>query len=102
MLQRAQTGRELHHREELRVAGSFSVYDQSKVRKDLLAVGAREIAIPALDGTVYQFCGSREPLLSPPLPMARTQALLHRTPPLCRSWLSEGFAALGEVAAALQ
>ena len=36
------------------VAGKFEVYDQSNVRKDLLAAGAREIAIPALDGAVYQ------------------------------------------------
>src|SRR5512146_1597963 len=36
------------------VAGKFDVYDQSNVRKDLLAVGAREIAFPALDGSVYQ------------------------------------------------
>src|SRR5512140_2160751 len=32
------------------VAGSFDVYDNSNARQDLLAVGAREIAIPALDG----------------------------------------------------
>src|SRR5215471_12124225 len=31
------------------VAGKFDVYDQSKVRQDLLAVGAREIDFPALD-----------------------------------------------------
>src|SRR6266481_421690 len=36
------------------VAGKFDVYDQSNVRKDLLSVGAREIAFPSLDGSVYQ------------------------------------------------
>lgn len=36
------------------VAGKFDVYDNSNARQDLLAVGAREIAIPALDGAVYQ------------------------------------------------
>jgi hypothetical protein len=36
------------------LAGKFEIYDQSNVRKDLLALGAREIAIPALDGVVRQ------------------------------------------------
>src|SRR5260370_12921712 len=36
------------------VAGKFDVYDNSKVRKELLAIGAREINFPALDLSVSQ------------------------------------------------
>jgi NAD(P)-dependent dehydrogenase (short-subunit alcohol dehydrogenase family) len=36
------------------VAGKFDVYDNSKVREELLSAGALEIEIPALDGSVYQ------------------------------------------------
>lgn len=36
------------------VAANFDVYEGSKTRKDLLAGGAKEIAIPALDSAVYQ------------------------------------------------
>ncbi|MBV8816730.1 MAG: hypothetical protein JO022_00160 [Acidobacteriaceae bacterium] len=36
------------------VATRFEVYDQSKIREELMKVGAKEISMPALDQAVYQ------------------------------------------------
>lgn len=81
----------------LGVAPRFDVYEDSNTRQDLLAAGALEITIPALDGTVYQsvdkasqsftaFCDSEA---------GYTERRY------CRTWLRECFAALEEASAAL-
>jgi len=79
------------------VAAKFDVYEGSNIRQDLLAAGAKEISIPALDGTVYQsvdkaslsfsaFCDSEA---------GYTERRY------CRTWLRECFAALDEASASL-
>ena len=83
------------------VAGKFDVYDNSKVRKELLAVGAREINFPALDGSVYQSVDRASVGFSA---FADGQAanfgFTERR--YCRTWLRECFAQLETVASVLQ
>jgi hypothetical protein len=83
------------------VSGKFEVYDQSKVRKELLAAGAREIEIPALDGTVYQSVDRASVSFSA---FAEGQGgnfgFTERR--YCRTWLRECFTALETVAHLLQ
>jgi hypothetical protein len=83
------------------VAGKFDVYDQSHVRKDLLAAGAREIAIPALDGTVYQSV-DRASLSFSAFADGQNANFGYTERRYCRTWLRECFAALNDVANALQ
>ncbi|HXS93085.1 MAG TPA: hypothetical protein VN736_00680 [Candidatus Limnocylindrales bacterium] len=80
------------------VAGKFDVYDQSKVRKELLAAGAREVAFPALDGSVYQSVDRSSVSFSA---FAEGNAG-YTERRYCRTWLRECFAALEEVAGVLQ
>jgi hypothetical protein len=83
------------------VAGKFDVYDQSNVRQDLLAAGAREINFPALDGSVYQ---SVDRASIPFSAFAESQGgnfgFTERR--YCRTWLRECFAALEQTAAVLR
>lgn len=83
------------------VAGKFDVYDHSNVRKDLLAAGAREIAIPALDGSVYQSV-DRASISFSAFADGQNGNFGFTERRYCRSWLRECFAALGEVATTLQ
>jgi hypothetical protein len=83
------------------VAGKFEVYDQSNVRKDLLAAGAREIAIPGLDGSVYQSV-DRASLSFSAFADGQNAQFGYTERRYCRTWLRECFAALGEVVSALQ
>ncbi len=83
------------------VAAQFDVYDASNVRQDLLAAGAREISIPALDGTVYQSVDKASVPFSSFIEGEGTSAGFTERR-YCRTWLRECFAALDEVAALLQ
>jgi hypothetical protein len=83
------------------VAAKFDVYDASNVRQDLLAAGAREISIPALDGTVYQSVDKASVPFSSFIEGEGTAAGFTERR-YCRTWLRECFAALEEVASLLQ
>ncbi|MBS1859527.1 MAG: hypothetical protein JST11_29400 [Acidobacteria bacterium] len=82
------------------VAGKFDVYDNSNVRRELLEAGARELSLPALDGTVYQSVDRASVSFSA---FAEGQGgnvgFTERR--YCRTWLRECFAALEEAAAVL-
>ena len=83
------------------VAEKFEIYDQSKVRKELLAVGAREIAFPALDPSVYQAVDrSSLPFSSFAENVGGNFGFTERR--YCRTWLRECLTALEEVATVLQ
>lgn len=83
------------------VAGKFDVYDQSNIRKDLQAAGAREIAFPALDGSVYQAVDRASiPFSSFAEDQNGKFGFTERR--YTRTWLRECFAALEEVASILQ
>lgn len=79
------------------VAGAFTVYDQSKIRQELLAAGARELDFPALDGSVYQ---SVDRASIPFAAFAESQNgnFGYTERRYCRTWLRECFGALEEVA----
>ena len=83
------------------VASKFEIYDESNVRADLLAIGAREISLPVLDASVYQSVDRASVSFSA---FAENQGgnfgFTERR--YCRTWLRECFAALEEVAGALQ
>jgi hypothetical protein len=83
------------------VAGKFDIYDQSHVRKDLLAIGAREIAIPALDPSVYQSVDRASISLSA-FADGQNGTFGFTERRYCRTWLRECFTALEEVASVLQ
>lgn len=83
------------------VAGSFEVYDNSNARQDLLAVGAREIAVPALDGAVYQSV-DRASVPFSRFADGRTGNFSYTERRYCKTWLRECFAALESVATVLQ
>jgi hypothetical protein len=83
------------------VAEKFEIYDQSNVRKDLLAAGAREIGFPALDPSVYQSVDRASlPFSSFAENVGGNFGFTERR--YCRTWLRECFAALDEVATVLQ
>jgi hypothetical protein len=83
------------------VAEKFEIYDQSNVRKDLLTVGAREIALPQLDPSVYQSVDrSSLPFSSFAENVGGNFGFTERR--YCRTWLRECFTALEEVATVLQ
>lgn len=83
------------------VAEKFEIYDQSKVRKDLLAAGAREIELPALDASVYQAVDRASlPFSSFAENVGGNFGFTERR--YCRTWLRECFTALEEVATVLQ
>jgi hypothetical protein len=83
------------------VASKFDVYDNSHIRQDLLAAGAREIAIPALDGAVYQSV-DRASLPFSTFAEGQGGSFGFTERRYCRTWLRESFAALEEVAGVLQ
>lgn len=83
------------------VAGKFDVYDQSHVRKDLIAVGAREIAFPALDASVYQSV-DRASIAFSAFADGQNGNFGFTERRYCRTWLRECFTALEEVATILQ
>jgi hypothetical protein len=83
------------------VAAKFEIYDQSNVRKDLLAAGAREISIPALDGSVYQSV-DRASLSFSGFADGQNASYGYTERRYCRTWLRECFAALSEVVSTLQ
>jgi hypothetical protein len=83
------------------VAGKFDVYDNSNVRQDLIAVGAREIAIPALDGAVYQSV-DRASVAFSSFADGRTGNFSYTERRYCKTWLRECFAALETIATVLQ
>jgi hypothetical protein len=81
----------------LGVASHFTVYDQSNVRKQLLAAGAREMVLPALDSAVFQSVDRASIPFSAFVDNAsRTFSYTERR--YCRTWLRESFAALDVVA----
>lgn len=79
------------------VAAKFDVYEGSNIRQDLLAAGAKEISIPALDGTVYQSVDKAS--LSFSAFCEGEAGYTERR--YCRTWLRECFAALDEASASL-
>jgi hypothetical protein len=83
------------------VAGKFDVYDNSKVRKELLAIGAREINFPALDGSVYQSV-DRASVGFAAFADGQTGNFGFTERRYCRTWLRECFTALETVASVLQ
>jgi len=78
------------------VAAKFDVYDGSNTRKDLLAAGAKEITIPALDGAVYQSV-DRESAAFSAFSEGQGVKVGFTERRYCRTWLRECFAALEEV-----
>ena len=82
------------------VASKFEVYDQSNVRKDLLSAGARQITIPALDGSVYQSV-DRSNLAFSAFAEGQNASFGFTERRYCRTWLRECFVALGEVASVM-
>jgi hypothetical protein len=83
------------------VAAKFDIYEQSNIRKDLLAIGTKEISLPALDGTVYQSVDRLSlPFSSFAESTGNTAGFTERR--YCRTWLRESFAALEEVTELLQ
>lgn len=83
------------------VAVKFDVYDQSKVREDLLKAGAREISSPALDPAVYQ---SVDKASLPFAAFAENQGgtFSYTERRYARTFLRECFVALDEVAPMLR
>jgi hypothetical protein len=84
----------------LGVAAKFDVYDGSKIRKEIIAAGAAEITIPALDGTVYQSVDKASVAFSAFCEGQGTDAGFTERR-YCRTWLRECFAALDTVAPTL-
>lgn len=83
------------------VAGKFDVYDNSNVRQDLLAVGAREINVPALDGAVYQSV-DRASISFRAFADGPNGNFSYTERRYCKTWLRECFTALEAVATVLQ
>ncbi len=83
------------------VAGKFDVYDNSNVRQELLAIGAREIDFPALDGSVYQSV-DRASVSFAAFAEGQGGNFGFTERRYCRTWLRECFAALEAVSASLQ
>jgi hypothetical protein len=83
------------------VAAKFDIYDQSNIRKDLLAIGAKEVSLPALDGSVYQAV-DRSSLPFSAFAEAQGPDFGFTERRYCRTWLRESFAALEDVTALLQ
>jgi hypothetical protein len=83
------------------VAGKFDVYDQSNTRKDLQAAGAHEIALPALDGSVYQSV-DRASISFAAFAESQTGNFGYTERRYARTWLRECFAALDEVSGVLR
>ncbi len=99
----AALGREVNYViiRNLGVAAKFDVYDQSKVREEVLKAGAREITFPALDPAVYQ---SVDRASLPFSAFADNQggSFGYTERRYCRTWLRECFVALEEVSPMLR
>jgi hypothetical protein len=85
----------------LGVASQFEVYDQSKVRRELLNNGAREITMPALDPAVYQSV-DKASVSFVDFVDNKGGNFSYTERRYCRTWLRECFAALDEVAGLLR
>lgn len=85
----------------LGVAEKFDIYEDSNVRQDLLAAGAKEITIPALDGTVYQSV-DKASISFTAFTEGRGTSAGYTERRYCKTWLRECFAALEEVQGLLQ
>lgn len=83
------------------VAAKFDIYDQSNIRKELLAIGAREVSMPALDGSVYQAV-DRSSLPFSSFAESQNGNFGFTERRYCRTWLRECFAELEQVSAFLQ
>lgn len=83
------------------VASKFDVYDQSKVRQELLSNGAREIDLPALDPAVYQSVDKASVSFSA-FAENKGGSFSFTERRYCRTWLRECFGALEEVAPVLR
>jgi hypothetical protein len=83
------------------VATRFDIYEQSKVREELMKNGGREITFPALDQAVYQ---SVDRASIPFAAFAENQGgnFGYTERRYTRTWLRECFAALDEVAPLLR
>ncbi len=83
------------------VAGAFEVYDQSKIRREMVAAGARELDFPALDSSVYQSV-DRASMSFTDFAEAQNGDFGFTERRYCRTWLRECFAAFDQVAGLLQ
>lgn len=83
------------------VAGKFDIYDQSNIRKELQAAGVPEIALPALDGSVYQAV-DRASISFSSFAESQNGGFGYTERRYARTWLRECFAALDEVSSVLQ
>jgi len=79
------------------VAAQFDIYENSTIRKDLRAAGAIEIALPALEGVVYQ---SVDKTSLPFSAFCESEAGFTERR-YCRTWLRECFAAFERASEAL-
>ena len=85
----------------LGVASKFEVYDQSKIREELLNDGAREITIPALDAAVYQSV-DKASVSFQDFVDNKGGNFSYTERRYCRTWLRECYEALDEVAPMLR
>jgi hypothetical protein len=81
----------------LGVASHFGVYEQSHVRQELLSAGAQEMALPALDATVFQSV-DRASIPFSAFAESTTGNFGYTERRYCRTWLRECFAAFDQVA----
>jgi hypothetical protein len=85
----------------LGVASHFAVYDQSRVRQELLAEGALEMVLPALDSVVFQSVDRASiPFTAFADNVGGPFGYTERR--YCRTWLRECFAAIDQVAALIR
>lgn len=75
------------------VAARFDLYDGSRTRKDLMAAGAKEISIPALDAIVYQSVDKESATFSS-FSNGRGGGAGYTERRYCRTWLRECFRVL--------
>lgn len=85
----------------LGVATKFDVYDQSKVREELLNNGAREITMPELDPAVYQSV-DKASVSFQDFVDNKGGDFSYTERRYCRTWLRECYAELDEVAQMLR
>ncbi|MBC7924608.1 MAG: hypothetical protein H7039_03035 [Bryobacteraceae bacterium] len=78
------------------VATQFNVYDQSKVREEILNGGGREIGFPALDQHVYQSV-DRASLQFGTFAESQAGNFSYTERRYTKTWLRECFVALDEV-----
>jgi hypothetical protein len=82
-------------------ATHFNVYDQSRVRQELLGAGAQEMALPALDSVVFQSVDRASiPFSAFADNVGGNFDYTERR--YCRTWLRECFTALDQVASVIR